>query len=54
MHIPEMIMPKKHVLRQAEMRKNLARIEFCKGFNPTVAEKLKHILEEAKAKEKGK
>ena len=47
-------MPKKHVMYQAEMHKNLARIEFCKGFNPTVAEKLKHILEEAKAKEKGK
>lgn len=46
-------MPKKHAVYQADMRKNLARIEFCKGFNPTVAEKLKHILEEAKAKEKG-
>lgn len=47
-------MPKKHTVYQVDMRKNLARIEFCKGFNPTVAEKLKHILEEAKAKEKGK
>ncbi|WP_160173332.1 hypothetical protein [Pantoea sp. NGS-ED-1003] len=46
-------MPKKHTVYQADMRKNLARIEFCKGFNPTVAEKLKHILEEAKAKGKG-
>lgn len=45
-------MPKKHVMYQAEMHKNLARIEFCKGFNPKVAEKLKSILEEHKAKEK--
>lgn len=47
-------MPKKHVAYQAEMHKNLARIEFCKGFNPKVAEKLKGILEEHRAKEKGK
>ena len=47
-------MPKKHPVYQADMQKNLARIEFCKGFNPKVAEKLKHILEDAKAKEKGK
>jgi hypothetical protein len=46
-------MPKKHVVCQAEMHKNLARIEFCKSFNPKVAEKLKGILEEYKAKEKG-
>jgi len=46
-------MPKKHIVYQADMQKNLARIEFCKGFNPKVAEKLKHILEEHRAKEKG-
>lgn len=45
-------MTKKHVAYQAEMHKNLARIEFCKGFNPKVAEKLKSLLEEHKAKEK--
>jgi len=45
-------MPKKHVMYQAELHKNLARIEFCKGFNTKVAEKLKSILEEHKAKEK--
>ncbi|WP_167377156.1 hypothetical protein [Pantoea wallisii] len=46
-------MSKKHVVYQAEMHKNLARVEFCKAFNPKVAEKLKHILEEHRAKEKG-
>lgn len=46
-------MPKKHTVYQADMQKNLARIEFCKGFSPKVAEKLKYILEEAKAKGKG-
>ncbi len=46
-------MPKKHVVYQAEMHKNIARIEFCRAFNPKVAEKLKHILEEHRAKEKG-
>jgi hypothetical protein len=45
-------MPKKHAVYQAEMHKNIARIELCKGFNPKVAEKLKQILEEHKAKEK--
>jgi len=46
-------MTKKHVVYQAEMHKNLARIEFCKAFNPKVAEKLKQILEEHRAKERG-
>lgn len=45
-------MPKKHHVCQAEMHKNIARIEFCRAFNPKVAEKLKGILEEHKAKEK--
>ncbi len=45
-------MPKKHVMYQAELHKNLARVEFCKAFNPKVAEKLKSILEEHRAKEK--
>ncbi|WFL66401.1 hypothetical protein [Pantoea sp. X85] len=47
-------MTKKHVVYQAEMHKNLARIEFCKAFNPKVAEKLKQILEEHRAKERAK
>ena len=46
-------MPKKHVMYQAELHKNLARVEFCKAFNPKVAEKLRHILEEHKAKGAG-
>jgi len=46
-------MSKKHVVYQAEMHKNLTRVEFCKAFNPKVAEKLKQILEEHRAKEKG-
>jgi len=37
---------------QAELHKNLARVEFCKAFNPKVAEKLRQILDEHKAKEK--
>lgn len=45
-------MPKKHVMYQAELHKNLARFEFCKAFNPKVAEKLRQILDEHKAKEK--
>ena len=45
-------MPKKHVMYQAELHKNLARVEFCKAFNPKVAEKLRQILDENKAKEK--
>lgn len=45
-------MPNKHVMYQAELHKNLARVEFCKAFNPKVAEKLRQILEEHKAKEK--
>ncbi|MBD8129402.1 hypothetical protein WKG86_05600 [Pantoea agglomerans] len=45
-------MPKKHVMYQAELHKNLARVEFCKAFNPKVAEKLRQILDEHKAKEK--
>lgn len=47
-------MTKKRVVYQEEMHKNLARVEFCKAFNPKVAEKLKHILEEHRAKERGK
>lgn len=43
-------MPKKHVMYQAELHKNLARVEFCKAFNPKFAEKLRQILEEHKAK----
>lgn len=46
-------MPKKHVVYQAELHKNLARVEFCKAFNPKVAEKLRQILEEHKAKRVG-
>lgn len=45
-------MPKKHVMYQAELHKNLARVEFCKAFNPKIAEKLRQILDEHKAKEK--
>lgn len=45
-------MTKKHAAYQAQMHKNFARIEFFRAFNPKVAEKLKDILEEHKAKEK--
>lgn len=46
-------MPKKHVMYQAQLHKNLARVEFCRAFNPKVAEKLRQILEEHKAKGRG-
>lgn len=45
-------MSKKRTVFQAEMNKNIARIEFCKAFDPKAAEKLRSILEENKAKEK--
>jgi len=44
---------KKQCYRHTGVHKNLARVEFCKAFNPKVAEKLRQILEEHKAKGAG-
>ncbi|MET3817267.1 hypothetical protein [Pantoea sp. UYEF8] len=43
----------KQSYRHTGSHKNIARVEFCKAFNPKVAEKLRQMLEEHKAKEKG-
>jgi len=34
--------------------KNLTRLDFIRGFNPTAGEKLRQMLEEQKEKEKDK
>lgn len=45
---------RKQEYRHTGVHKNLARLDFIRSINPTVAEKLKGMLEESKAKEKGK
>ena len=54
MQFSEVIMARKHVAGQCDNHKNLARLDYFRTVNPAVAEKLKGILEEHKAKEKGK
>lgn len=46
-------MPKKHVVYQAELHKNITRLRYLRSCSPIVAEKLKSMLDEHKAKEKG-
>lgn len=45
---------RKQDYRHTGVHKNLARLEFIRSLNPTIAEKLKGILQEHKDKEKGK
>lgn len=47
-------MPKKHVMYQAELHKNITRLRYLRSCSPIVAEKLRAMLEEYKLKEKGK
>jgi hypothetical protein len=47
-------MPKKHVVYQADLHKNITRSRYLRSCNPILAEKLRAILEEHKVKEKGK
>ncbi|MFC7509216.1 hypothetical protein ACTUSR_08125 [Pantoea stewartii subsp. indologenes] len=47
-------MPKKHVVYQADLHKNITRSRYLRSCNPILAEKLREILEEHKVKEKGK
>lgn len=45
---------RKHVSSQAGTHKNISRLQFLKSLHPSVAEKLKWILEDCRNKEKGK
>ncbi|EME1742094.1 hypothetical protein AAAW53_001604 [Cronobacter sakazakii] len=45
---------KKHSYRHTGVHKNLARLDFIRSINPVVAEKLKGMMQEHKAKERGK
>lgn len=45
---------KKHSYRHTGVHKNLASLDFIRSINPVVAEKLKGMLQDHKAKEKGK
>ena len=50
----EVIMTQKHISGNYLNYKNLARLDFIRSINPVVAEKLKGMLQDHKAKEKGK
>ncbi|AIX74689.1 hypothetical protein PSNIH2_13510 [Pantoea sp. PSNIH2] len=50
----EVIMTQKHISGNYLNHKNLARLDFIRSINPVVAEKLKGMMQEHKAKEKGK
>lgn len=45
---------KKHVIHQDELHKSIVRSQYLRSCNPIVFEKLKGMLQEHKAKEKGK
>lgn len=45
---------RKHAYRHTGVHKNLARLDFIKSFSPESAAKLRQMLEDNKAKEKGK
>jgi hypothetical protein len=47
-------MPKKHHVCQAQTHKSITRDQYLKSLHPSIAEKLKWILEEHKPKGKGK
>lgn len=47
-------MTQKHISGNYLNHKNLVRLDFIRSINPVVAEKLKGMLQDHKAKEKGK
>lgn len=45
---------KKRTYRHTNVHKNLSRLDYCRGFSPEAAVKLRQMLEESKGKEKEK
>jgi len=45
---------RKQQYRHTGVHKNLSRLDYCRGFSPEAAVKLRQMLEESKGKEKGK
>ncbi|WP_175558162.1 hypothetical protein [Nissabacter archeti] len=45
---------KKRTYRHTNVHKNLSRLDYCRGFSPEAAVKLRQMLDESKAKEGGK
>lgn len=50
----EVIMARNHVVDHNDAKKNLARERFLSGFSEAAAKKFRQMLDEHKAKEKGK
>lgn len=45
---------KKRTYRHTSVHKNLSRLDYCRGFSPEAAAKLRQMLDESKVKEGGK
>lgn len=45
---------RKHVSSQATTHKNITRLQYLRSLHPSVAKKLRWILDECREKEKGK